>query len=133
MGGRALSPFVVSKCSCPSIVFSRGVPRLIARAWGDVPRKDNLTLALFLLLFSCAVSWHFLPGPVRPVIAWAVLGSVVEILELGMKGENIPSSSTQCLLLDPVPAGCDLFGEAGRGPRGRVDGEAMSPDSAWWP
>lgn len=62
-------------------------------------------------------------------------GSVVgvEILELRMKGENIPSSSTQCLLLDPVPADCDLFGKAGRGPRGRVDGEAMSPDSAWWP
>lgn len=46
-----------------------------------------------------------------------------------MKGENVPSSGTQCLLLDPVPTDCDLFPEVGRAPEGGVDGAAMSPDS----
>lgn len=46
-----------------------------------------------------------------------------------MKGENIPSSCTQCLLLDPVPADCDLFQAVGRARRGGMDGKVMFPNS----
>lgn len=52
-----------------------------------------------------------------------------DTFELVIKGENIPLSSTQCLLLDPVPADCDLFRDVGRAPGGGADGEAMSPES----
>jgi len=46
-----------------------------------------------------------------------------------MKEENVLSSSTHCVLLDPVPADSALFREVGRALRGGVGREAMSPGS----
>lgn len=126
-GRKGLSPFVVSKCNCLNATSNSGVPRLTAGTWGGIPRKGNLTLALSLLLFFlCSFSWHLWSG-----YSWEWYGQWCwsrDTFQLVVKGENIPSSGTQCLLLDPVPADCDLFQEVGRAPREGVDVIAMSLD-----
>lgn len=136
LGGRGLKPFVVSTCNCLNAVSSRGVPRLIAGTWRVFQGRATWPLALFLVLFSYALLFGTfglgLCGPSYPGLFWVRYGQCcwsIDTFELVIKGENIPLSSTQCLLLDPVPADCDLFRDVGRAPGGGADGEAMSPES----
>lgn len=107
-----LSPFVVSTCNSLSTASS-SLPRLIAGTLGH--SKEGQLDTCTLLLFSCALlvstfgvglyghsGAELFPGAVS-------VGSVEMEYRTLMKGENIPSSSTQCLLLDLQPADCDLF------------------------
>lgn len=132
-GSRGSSLFVVSACNCLDAASSRGASRLIAGTWGH-SKEGQLDTCPVSTFFLRSISWHLWSGPVWPFIPREWYGQwcwSIDTFELVRKGENIPSSSTQCLLPDPVPADCDRFREVGGAPEGGVDGEPW-PQTLYW-